>query len=93
MCRARTPQALAALDAALKDPKTRVMAAIYLLNRGYGAPPQKIEGVESASFTFWHLIAARAFEPVPGPVVDGAVVSSTAGRPRIVVDLSRPPAE
>ena len=42
------------------DPKVALPATIYLLNRGFGMPPAKIEGVTPQNITVLHLIAARA---------------------------------
>ena len=42
MARQKTPQALAALIAALDSPRERVPAAIALLDRGWGRPLQMI---------------------------------------------------
>ena len=42
MAREHTAEAIAALVASLKDPRTRVAAACALLDRGYGRPEQAI---------------------------------------------------
>lgn len=42
--RAHTAKAIAALVLALDDPKTRVPAAVALLDRGYGKPAQPVDG-------------------------------------------------
>jgi hypothetical protein len=42
------------------DPKVALPATVYLLNRGFGLPPAKIESVTPQSITVLHLIAARA---------------------------------
>jgi hypothetical protein len=44
MARARTPQAIEALTAALNNPRERVAAAIALLDRGWGKPKQPLIG-------------------------------------------------
>jgi hypothetical protein len=44
MARARTPQAIEALTAALNNPRERVAAAIALLDRGWGKPKQPLSG-------------------------------------------------
>jgi hypothetical protein len=44
LARAQTEAAINALVAALADEKTRVSAAIALLDRGYGKPAQAITG-------------------------------------------------
>jgi hypothetical protein len=41
------------------DPKVALPATIYLLNRGFGMPPAKIEGIGPQSISVLHLIAAR----------------------------------
>lgn len=43
LARQLTPKALAALEAALNEPKERVAAASVILDRGYGKAPQRIE--------------------------------------------------
>lgn len=43
LAREHTADAIAALVAALTDPKQRVAAAVALLDRGYGRPVQAIE--------------------------------------------------
>lgn len=44
ICRAHTPEAVAALVLALKNPRERVPAAIALLDRGWGKPVQMVSG-------------------------------------------------
>jgi hypothetical protein len=43
LARAMTAEAIAALGLALNDPKTRVAAAIAILDRGYGKPLQTVQ--------------------------------------------------
>ena len=59
LARQHTAAAIEALVAALKDPKTRVPAAVALLNRGHGLPVQPITGEGPQSITIMHLVAAR----------------------------------
>jgi hypothetical protein len=49
LARQHTQAALNALVAALDDDKTRVPAAIALLDRGYGRPAQAITGADGES--------------------------------------------
>lgn len=44
LCRIHTPEAVAALVQALKNPRERVPAAIALLDRGWGKPVQMVSG-------------------------------------------------
>jgi hypothetical protein len=46
LCRAHTVEAVNALVAALADDKTRVAAAVALLDRGWGKPTQEITGAD-----------------------------------------------
>jgi hypothetical protein len=48
LAREHTPAAIAALVAALKNPRERVPAAAELLNRAWGRPKQPISGDENA---------------------------------------------
>ena len=41
LARAHSPEAIRALVAALADPRSRVAAAVALLDRGYGRPTQE----------------------------------------------------
>ena len=59
LARQHAPAAIAALAAALKDPRTRVPAAVALLNRGYGMPTQPITGEGPQSLSVLHLVAAK----------------------------------
>lgn len=49
LARQFTNEAIQALVAALDDDKTRVPAAIALLDRGYGRPAQAITGADGES--------------------------------------------
>lgn len=49
IARQYTNEAIQALVAALGDDKTRVPAAIALLDRGYGRPAQAITGADGES--------------------------------------------
>ena len=65
--------------------KVALPATIYLLNRGFGMPPAKIEGIAPQSISVLHLIAAkevtdeimRALEAAngttPPPTIDAAL--------------------
>ena len=44
LARAHTPEAVAALVAALDSPRERVSAAVALLDRGWGKPTQPLAG-------------------------------------------------
>jgi len=44
LARAHTPDAIAALVAALANPRERVSAAVALLDRGWGKPTQPLAG-------------------------------------------------
>jgi hypothetical protein len=48
LARAHTPDAIAALVAALANPRERVSAAVALLDRGWGKPVQALAGDSSA---------------------------------------------
>jgi hypothetical protein len=63
LARAHTSEALAVLVGALTDSDRRVAvsAAGLLLAYGWGRPKQAVTTEDSASLTFQHLIAARAF--------------------------------
>jgi hypothetical protein len=75
-----------------KNPTVQVAAIRELLDRGYGKPAQVIEASAQQDITLWHLTAASMVEPL-GPVIDGTVPTTDANRPRIVIDLSKPPLE
>jgi hypothetical protein len=59
LARQHTVAAIAALAKALNDPRTRVPAAVALLNRGYGMPAQPITGEGPQSLSVLHLVAAK----------------------------------
>jgi hypothetical protein len=59
LARTHSAAAIAALAKALNDPKTRVPAAVALLNRGYGMPVQPVTGEGPQSLSVLHLVAAR----------------------------------
>ena len=48
LARQHTPDAIAALVAALANPRERVSAAVALLDRGWGKPTQPLAGDSSA---------------------------------------------
>jgi hypothetical protein len=58
-CREFTEDAIAALVAALQNPRERVQAAAILLDRGWGKAPQTVQGQDAEPFTVLHLLAAR----------------------------------
>ena len=86
ICREHAPEAVKRLLAIIRDPDPKVAlpATIYLLNRGFGMPPAKIEGIAPQSISVLHLIAAkevtdeimRALEAAngttPPPTIDAA---------------------
>ena len=104
LARKHAPAAIAALAAALEDPKTRVPAAVALLNRGYGMPVQAVAAEDGGSVTLLHLVAARALgpelqavldagKPLP-PVIDAeAAEQPTTDGSEIPVDLTAPALE
>jgi hypothetical protein len=83
------------------DPKVALPAAVYLLNRGFGMPPAKIEGIGAQSLTVLHLIAARevtdeiqraleaANGTTPSPTIDGEAANGKDAPP----DLMQPALE
>jgi hypothetical protein len=80
-CCAFTEEALAALRAALSNPKERVAAATVLLSYGWGKPKQIIEANDTTSLTVMHLIAAREISTemhATRPVIEGAPEPDTA---------------
>jgi len=102
LARQHTAAAIQALADALKDPKTRVPAAVALLNRGYGLPTLPIEG-SAQNISFLHLVAAREIsdrlqaelqaEQRNGSalrVIDGTAETSTPDEP---IDLVKPALE
>jgi hypothetical protein len=61
LARAHTPTAIAALVAALSNPRERVQAAQVLLDRGWGRPVQAIAAdAKAPPLATLHLIAATA---------------------------------
>lgn len=90
-----TPQAVAALGAALDDPKQRVAAATALLDRAWGKPKQTIETPDGTvlSLTIAHLLGARAASQMLDAqrVIEGdAVATETTTTPP---DLMAPAVE
>jgi hypothetical protein len=63
LAREHTAEAIAALVAALRNPRERVPAAIALLDRGWGRPKQTFEADTSTSAILLHLDAAQAVSP------------------------------
>jgi hypothetical protein len=100
LAREHTTAAITALVRALDDPKVCVPAAVALLNRGYGMPPAKIEGVNPQSITVLHLVAARAVTDEimraladngsAAPTIDAEAASGEAAQP---IDLTQPALE
>jgi hypothetical protein len=61
LAREHTPAAIAALVAALGNPRERVAAAVALLDRGWGKPAQTVtDATTGEKVTFLHLVAARS---------------------------------
>jgi len=90
------PRALEALSQALDDPKSRVAAAVALLDRGFGRPVQPIAGESPAGeLTVLHLIAARQVAEAMQALLEGrkpdAPTNGAAEPP--VIDLSVPALE
>jgi hypothetical protein len=90
MCREHAPEAVAKIVAIMRDPDPKVAlpAAIYLIDRGFGRPPQKLEGIEPMTIQMMHLTAATEFKP--------GAMEGVAMRPdgtRLVIDLSKPALE
>ena len=96
LCRAHTPEAIAALVDALKSPRERVAAACALLDRGWGRPTQTIDSeTPAASLTFLHLVAAKAFSEQRA-AIEGVVSDDTIEGDTIVStqpDMMEPAAE
>jgi hypothetical protein len=96
IARGHTPAAIAALVAALDNPRERVAAATVLLGYGWGRPAQTIAPADDTqSITFMHLVAARAAsdELNRSRVIEGDAVATTADRETIPFDLSVPALE
>jgi hypothetical protein len=79
MCRAHTPEAVAALVAALSCPRERVPAAVALLDRGWGRPTVVLAGDEERPVAIHFSWADAAPQPLPAetaassaPVIDTA---------------------
>ena len=108
LARQHTAAAIEALADALRDPKTRVAAAVALLNRGHGMPPQKIDAEGAQNLTLMHLVASREISerieqamangsPLP-PIIDGDAAAVEQKQPNgngsgQPVDLSKPALE
>jgi hypothetical protein len=100
LARTHSVAAIAALAKALNDPKTRVPAAVAILNRGHGLPLAKIEGITPQSITVLHLIAAKeigdeiaralAANGDAAPMIDGNVANGEDVAP---IDLMKPALE
>ena len=58
LCRRHAPSAVAALLAALNNPRERVPAATAILDRAYGKPKQTIDATGDGTLTL-HLLAAQ----------------------------------
>jgi hypothetical protein len=96
IAREHTPAAIAALVAALQNPRERVAAATVLLGYGWGKPVQAFASQDDAqSITFMHLVAARAAsdELNRSRVIEGDAVATTTDRETIPFDLSMPALE
>jgi hypothetical protein len=99
LARSKAPQAIAALERALDDPKHYVAAAIALLDRGFGRPAQAITATDNTqSITFQHLVAARAFSDELArerAAAENAPTISGRAEPRLSIEemLSRPALE
>jgi HEAT repeat protein len=77
LAREHTPAAIAALVAALSEPRERVAAAVALLDRGWGKPAQTVtDATTGEKITFLHLTAMRAFsdELAASRTIDGNAV-------------------
>jgi len=59
IAKAHTHEAIKALVLSLQDERTRVPAAVALLDRGWGKPSQSLD-INSNSTIELHLVAARA---------------------------------
>jgi hypothetical protein len=95
LARKHTTEAIAALVAALDNPKERVPAATVLLAYGWGRPVQQFDAEDQQNVTFLHLVAMRAFsdELNAQRVVDGDVVpretttdNTTQSQPRNLME-------
>jgi hypothetical protein len=70
MAREHTPAAIAALVAALAEPRERVAAATALLDRGWGKPTQAITGPNGDPIEMIITGVRRALEQDDVPVID-----------------------
>ena len=74
LARQHTPDAIAALVAALANPRERVSAAVALLDRGWGKPTQPLAGDSSApplAVDFrWADAPPEQSAPEPEPISD-----------------------
>jgi hypothetical protein len=100
LARQHTAAAIEALVAALKDPRTRVPAAIALLNRGQGMPVQPAAGDGPSSISLMHLIACKEVQAEIEHAMaarngTAAVIDSTAetSAPAESIDLMKPALE
>jgi hypothetical protein len=80
LARQHTPAAISALVESLKDPKTRVVAACALLDRGWGRPRQQIEATGDG-MTALHLLAAQSVS---------AELLAALGERRVTIDHVEP---
>jgi hypothetical protein len=82
MARARTPQAIEALTAALSNPRERVAAAIALLDRGWGKPQQPVVGDDerpiAISFEWAAAVPAGGDNEAVPTVHEPLVIEATA---------------
>ena len=73
LARRHTPDAIAALVAALANPRERVSAAVALLDRGWGKPTQPLAGDRDAAplaIDFRWADATPQPAPEPEPISD-----------------------
>lgn len=102
MCQALTPRAVAALDKALDDPRSRVGAAAIILDRGWGKVPQPVSAADGDGneLTLLHLIAARQIAEQMQALMTGGALDPHKGNGHDngkdaapVIDLSIPALE
>jgi hypothetical protein len=99
-CREFTEDAIAALVAALQNPRERVQAAAILLDRGWGKAPLTVPDQDAEPFTVMHLVAAREIsanlkqilEAKNGTAPPPLLEADEAGT-EVPVDLLRPALE
>jgi hypothetical protein len=65
LARTHTPEAIAALVAALSSPRERVAAAVALLDRGWGRPTQIMAGDGERPLAIEFTWAPALPEPLP----------------------------